>query len=127
MPPHVHTDPEQWNFTLATAVPPSWVPLVPVRRPGSFPEIALQRGRLATDVPIEATSVESVLLSASSPFLLAEEAIPLGGVRVTRRYQFARDHQGGTHLWLSRRTTPAAGPMRRTPLRFDELSSSKPQ
>jgi hypothetical protein len=114
-------DPETWDFTLATPIPPSWVPLVPVQRPGRWPEIVLQRGRLATDEPAEATAVESVILGSTSPFLLCEEEIPDGGVRVTRRYQYARDHRGGTHLWLSRRVAPASGPMRRTPLRFDDL------
>ena len=114
-------DPETWDFTLATPIPPSWVPLVPVHRPGRWPEVVLQRGRLATDDPADTTSVESVVLGATSPFLLCEEEIPDGGIRVTRRYQFARDHRGGTHLWLSRRVTPASGPMRRTPLRFDDL------
>lgn len=110
-----------WDFTLATSIPPSWVPLVPVQRPGQWPEIVLQRGRLATDGPVESADVQSVVLGATSPFLLCEEEIPDGGRRVTRRYQYARDHAGGTHLWMSRRVTPASGPMRRTPLRFDDL------
>jgi hypothetical protein len=116
--------PGVWDYTLMTTVPASWVPLVPVQRTGDlWPQIALRRGQIARTRGDDAapTDPRSVLLHADEPFLLEEEEVPHGGVRVTRRYQMARDADGGVHVWVGRRKTPASGPMRRTPLRFDRL------
>jgi hypothetical protein len=119
--------PGVWDYTLMTTVPASWVPLVPVQRTGNlWPQIALRRGRIAHARGDETapTDPRSVLLHADEPFILEEEEVPHGGVRVTRRYQMARDSDGGVHVWVGRRKTPASGPMRRTPLRFDRLRES---
>jgi hypothetical protein len=62
-----------------------------------------------------------VLLGGQAAFLLQEEEIPSGGIRVTRRYQMARDHDGALHVWVGRKKGPSSGPMRRTPLEFDRL------
>jgi hypothetical protein len=119
--------PGVWDYTLMTTVPASWVPLVPVQRTGNlWPQIALRRGRIAHARGDETapTDPRSVLLHADEPFILEEEEVPHGGVRVTRRYQMARDSDGGVHVWVGRRKAPASGPMRRTPLRFDRLRES---
>jgi hypothetical protein len=111
-----------WDFTLLTSVPPSWVPLVPVQRPaGQWPQMVLQRGVLAVDDPADATDSRSVVLSARTPFVLQEEEIPVGGLRVSRRWQMARGHDGRVVVWVGRLKRPASGPMRRSPLVFDEL------
>jgi hypothetical protein len=118
--------PGLWDYTLMTTVPASWVPLVPVQRTGDlWPQMVLRRGRIAEARTDAAPAVpRSVLLHADEPFLLEEEEVPHGGIRVTRRYQMARDPDGGVHVWVGRRKTPASGPMRRTPLRFDHLRES---
>jgi hypothetical protein len=119
--------PGLWDYTLMTTVPASWVPLVPVQHTGDlWPQVVLRRGRIAHARSDEAapTDPRSVLLRDDEPFILEEEEVPHGGVRVTRRYQMARDSDGGVHVWVGRRKTPASGPMRRTPLRFDRLRES---
>jgi hypothetical protein len=115
--------PGQWDYTLMTEVPASWVPMVPVQLTDDrWPQMVLRRGRIAHPRGTEAaTEPRSVLLDPSRPFLLQEEEVPHGGVRVTRRWQFARGHDGGVFAWIGRRTSPSSGPMRRTPLRFDRL------
>ena len=114
-----------WDFTLLTSVPPSWVPLVPVQRPaGEWPQMVLQRGVMAVENKADATDSRSVVLSARTPFILQEEEVPAGGVRVSRRWQMARDHEGGIVVWVGRLKRPASGPMRRSPLVFDELRTA---
>ncbi len=98
---------------------------MPVQRPGGeWPQVVLKRGVLAVDDPAGATDSRSVVLSARTPFLVQEEEIPAGGVRVSRRWQMARDHEGGVVVWVGRLKRPASGPMRRSPLVFDELRTA---
>ena len=111
-----------WRFQLATDVPDNWVPLVPVRIKGSRPDIVLRRGRIAADAG--AHLPRGRILEPERPFVMREEEIPAGGVRVTRRYQLARSADGGVYLWVGRRKSPSGGPMRRTPLRFDQLTTA---
>lgn len=122
VPPQPPT-PGVWDYTFMTTVPASWVPMVPVQlRDDRWPQLVLRRGRIAHPRGADtATDPRSVLLDPTQPFLLQEEQVPHGGVRVTRRWQFARDHDGGVYVWIGRHTSPSSGPMRRTPLEFDRL------
>ncbi len=111
---------DAWRYQLATDVPDHWVPLVPVRIRGDRPDVVLRRGRIAaSEDPAEANVAKGRILEPEQPFLLCEEELPAGGLRVTRRYQLARSSDGGVHLWTGRRKQPSGGPMKRTPLRFD--------
>lgn len=112
-----------WRYRLATDVPDHWVPLVPVRITAARPEIVLRRGRVAaSDKGASANVAKGRILEPERPFVLCEEELPSGGLRVTRAYQLARSADGGVHLWTGRRKQPSGGPMARTPLRFDELT-----
>jgi hypothetical protein len=110
---------DAWRYRLSTDVPDHWVPLVPVRITTDPPQIALRRGRLALE-PDE-HQARGRILEPERPFVLHEEEIPAGGLRVSRRFQLARGVDGGVHLWVGRRKAPSGGPVRRTPLRFDSL------
>ena len=111
---------DDWQYRLSTDVPDHWVPLVPVRINGTTPQVVLRRGRIATEG--EAQPAKGRILEPEHPFVMREEEIPVGGVKVTRRYQAARGADGKVNLWVGRHKAPSGGPMRRTPLRFDELA-----
>jgi hypothetical protein len=111
---------DDWTYRLSTDVPDNWVPLVPVRIDGQNPQIALRRGRIALEG--DEQPAKGRILEPEHPFVMHEEEIPFGGVRVTRRYQVARGADGKVRAWVGRHKAPAGGPLRRTPLRFDELT-----
>lgn len=94
-----------WRYDLASAVPPHFVPLVPVRVAGST-AIRLQRGRLA--IAGGTAGARGLLLDPARRLLLHEEEVPTSGVRVTRSYQLARGADGAVHLWCGRRKSPGA-------------------
>ncbi len=113
-----------WRYQLATDVPDNWLPLVPVRITGNRPDIVLRRGRLATEG--DAHPARGRILEPGHAFVVCEEEIESGGLRVTRRYQLTRAADGTVHVWVGRRKGPSSGPMRRTPLRFDQLTYTPP-
>ena len=94
-----------WRYDLSSAVPPHYVPLVPVRVDGTA-AIRLQRGRLATTTGT--SGARGLLLEPQRRLLLHEEEVPTSGVRVTRAYQLARGPDGAVHLWSGRRKSPGA-------------------
>jgi hypothetical protein len=107
-------------YKLATEVPDYWVPLVPVKRNTG---LRLERAKLlkldGNEEFIEAHG--SILNSGDSQRLdIFEEEIPREGIRVTRRYQLARWHDGSTHLWIGRRKRVGSGEGS-SGLRFDSL------
>jgi len=114
-----------WRYQLATDIPDNWVPLLPVRIAGAQPDVVLRRARIAvTQDAGDANMAKGRILEPERPFMLYEEELPDGGLRVTRRYQLARSANGGVHLWIGRRKQPSGGPMKRTPLRFDSLTGA---
>jgi hypothetical protein len=107
-------------YKLATEVPDYWVPLVPVKRNTG---LRLERAKLlkldGNEEFIEAHG--SILNSGDTQRLdIFEEEIPREGIRVTRRYQLARWHDGSTHLWIGRRKRVGSGEGS-SGLRFDSL------
>jgi hypothetical protein len=116
---------DAWRYRLATDIPDHWVPLVPVRIKGERPQVVLRRGTIAADADSETGRAKGRILDPEHVFLLREEVVPSGGVRVTRRFQLARGANGSVHLWVGRQARPSGGPMRRTPLKFDVLSGWK--
>src|SRR5262249_50973765 len=71
---------DQWRFRLSTDVPDSWMPLVPVRIERDRPQVALRRGRLAAEG--DGHSPKGCILEPGRSFVVHEEEIPTGGVRV---------------------------------------------
>ncbi len=61
-------------------------------------------------------------LEPGRSFVVHEEEIPTGGVRVERRWQLARGPTGEVLAWVGRQKSPGGGPMARTPLHFDDLT-----
>ena len=112
-----------WRYQLTTDVPDNWVPLVPVLITGAEPDMVLRRGRLAAEE--DAHDARGRILEPEHAFVICEEEIESGGLRVTRRYQLTRAADGGVHVWVGRRKGPSSGPMRRTPLRFDSLTYAR--
>jgi hypothetical protein len=50
-----------------------------------------------------------VLLDPRQPCWLYEEEVPSSGVRIERRWQAGRWHDGSLHVWLQRRKRPGRG------------------
>lgn len=100
------------RWTLApAALPAGWFPLVP-QAPGRLTLGALWSAR-------SAAPRGQVLKALAAPGrVLHQEEVPPSGIRVTRRWQAARDRTGGLHLWVG----AAKGPHRsevEPALRFD--------
>ncbi len=124
-PPGLPKADQPWHFRLGTAVPPGWIPFVPVRLPGPGAQIRLQRARLPAIVDdaglvVDAAARATVLEPTGRPFFLRGEEVPLEGVRVTRSWQLARWTDGAVHLWIGRRKRPGRGE-RSAGLHFDAI------
>ena len=107
-------------YKLATEVPDYWVPLVPVKRPTG---LRLERGKLLKlDGKEEFVEAQGAILEggATNRLDIFEEELPREGVRVTRSYQFARWHDGSSHVWIGRRKRVGSGEGS-SGLRFDSL------
>ncbi len=102
-----------WSYQLATDVP--------VRIEAASPEVVLRRGTIA-GASGGAHQARGRILEPERAFVVNEEEIPSGGVRVDRRRQLARSADGELHLWVRRHKRPPGGLMRRTPLRFDSIA-----
>jgi hypothetical protein len=98
-----------WTYDLATAVPPWFVPLVPVRTDGANPAIRFQRGRMA--IAGGSAGARGLLLEPQRRLLLHEEEVPASGVRVTRAFQMCRGPDGSVHVWIGRRKQPGRTPV----------------
>jgi hypothetical protein len=113
-----------WTFSLASRIPPGWIPLIPrpIARKKSGKavgtDIELRRGRLAGWGPDEGPQAR--LLEPTKALAFKEEALPIGGMLVTRTWQRARGADGRVHLWLGRRKRPGLGEQS-SGLEFDRL------
>jgi len=111
-------------YKLETEVPDYWVPLLPVKNTEGM---RLVRGKVPRrNGKTEFVTAQGRILNPEAPaprsLRIFEEEIPREGVRVTRHYQFARWHDGSTHLWLGRRKRVGSGEGS-SGLRFDVLES----
>lgn len=95
-----------WGYRLQTPVPPSYIPLVPVRTRPPRPAIRLQRGRMAGT----RAGALGLVLEPWRRLLIHEEEVPAGGARVTRAFEWCRSPDGSAHLWIGRRKRPGRGP-----------------
>jgi hypothetical protein len=94
---------EPWRYVVTGSVPENWIPFVPVRlrNDGS---IALRRGQIAVNDGDHRPAARGRILRPDvQRVFLHEEEVPEGGLTVTRRWQTARDVNGGLHLWVGRR------------------------
>jgi hypothetical protein len=49
------------------------------------------------------------VLDPSRPCWIREEEVPKSGIRVDRRWRYARDHLGRGYLWTQLEKAPASG------------------
>ena len=113
---------ENAQYRLASAVPPHWIPLLPVRPDPDSAEIRLSRAAVL-DVDggrRTLTSIAVLLGDPDEPLLIPEEEVPREGAVVRRSFQAARGTDGRLHVWLTHRRSVGRGEGS-SGLRFDTL------
>lgn len=110
-PPPLPTDDPTLHYRLGSTVPDYWIPFLPVQIDAAG-HLQLRRARLP-DAPTQ--PLGNLLAEQPSMFL---EEVPPEGVRLERRYRYARAKDGSSHLWIGRRRTTGRGEGR-SGLRFD--------
>lgn len=119
-------DRERWRYRLEAAPPPWWIPFLPERIGPESAQVRLRRARMQAWEQVSAERARlqlgphGQLLDPRGPRWIAEEEVQRSGVRVERRWQFARWHDGSYHVWLQRRKLPGRGE-RSGGLRWDLL------
>ncbi len=90
-------------YRLETEVPPWWIPMVPIAKPGLNGGFTLRKGSF--------TDVDSAVgrLLRPTPFDVFDEEVPREGVRVRRVPSLMRDEAGVLQRWIARRVAPAGG------------------
>jgi len=116
------------RYLLSSAVPPNWIPLLPVQVPNpaqpTTPGQALSRLKRGALLQADATTkpntaIGDVLLSLSN-LLLYDEEVPREGARLTRQRRLARWTDGSTWLWTSFRNEVGRGEGA-SRLQFDQI------
>lgn len=111
-PPPLSYAGQLWKYRLESKVPPPfWIPFLPERiAPGSA-EVRLRRARMqqweASEVAVPGP--HGVVLDARRPCWIREEEIPRSGIRVDRRWRYARGDDGLGHVWLQLEKGPGRG------------------
>jgi hypothetical protein len=119
-------DEQWWRYRLELPTPPWWIPFVPERVTQEGAEVRLRRARMHSWEPLAAgpaaaaVGPQGMLLDPRRPCWLYEEEVPRSGVRIERRWQFARWHDGSFHVWLQRRKLAGKGE-RSSGIRWDML------
>ncbi len=118
-----------WRYLLETSSPPWWIPLAPERvKAGGDPssEVRLRRARMAVwnqlaegPAPWQ-VGPQGVFLDPRRARRFLEEEVQRDGVRLERRWQIGRWHDGSLHVWLQRRKLAGRGE-RSSGLRWDML------
>jgi hypothetical protein len=67
---------------------------------------------------------QGVFLDPRRPRWIYEEEVPRSGVRLERRWQFGRWHDGSFHVWLQRRKRAGRGE-RSSGVRWDLLETAR--
>ncbi|MGW0658321.1 hypothetical protein [Streptodolium elevatio] len=123
------------GYTLASAVPAHWVPLVPRPTDGRPDQVRLHRTPLqvvdASGMPVPVTGHSRLLDWREDPhapgrlveLAVPEEEVGRSGVRVVRQWQLARWTDGSVHLWLGR-TKRTGGGIATSGLRFDAVDTA---
>jgi hypothetical protein len=122
-PPLISYEAMVWKYRLESGVPPAfWIPFVAERITGGSSEVVLRRARMQ-QWSGSAAGGHGVVLDASRPQWVREEEVPKSGVRVDRRWRYARGSDGRGHLWLQLEKSPAAGE-RSSGVRWDVIEIS---
>jgi hypothetical protein len=100
-------------YRLGSTVPDYWIPFLPVAVDDG--PLQLRRGRL----PTAQSGPRGLFLSYPSQTLFFEE-LPREGIRLQRRYRYARGLDGSTSVWIGRLRSTGTGEGR-SGLRFDYL------
>jgi hypothetical protein len=109
------------TYRVQTAVPPHWIPLLPVSVSAGAHAIRLQLREMLdpeTGTPIRPQSL--LLDTSAGPLELYEEEVPRAGARVRRTYRWTRGTDGSAHVWLARIKTAGRGEGS-SGLRFDTI------
>jgi hypothetical protein len=109
-PPQAQAGGPQIYYTLETPAPDNWIPMAPVQSPQS--ELFLRRGTM--EIPagggaFQLLKVRAVLLEPQHAFLVADRAISRAGLLTERYFRRTRSPDGGTFVWLGRKSGPGAG------------------
>jgi len=113
---------DAWPYRVQTDVPPWWIPLVP-ERVAKGGQIHLRRARMGVweTLPPDQAGPKSRAMDPTRPVTLAEHALPVSGLELTRHWQLGRAYDGKLVLWQSwrRRTGAVARP---SGLQFDAIA-----
>jgi hypothetical protein len=115
------------RYLLASAVPPNWIPLLPVQLPNPLQPntpgqviTRLKRGAvLQIDGRTQVHTARGEVL-ATPNLLLYDEEVPREGVRITRQRRLARWSDGSTWLWTAFQNQAGQGEGA-SALRFDQV------
>lgn len=116
----------QIAYSLETAPPDNWIPMVPVLAPSS--QLYLRRGTM--EVPTSSGFIKlkarGAILEPQHPFFVTDTAVPRSGTQVDRYFRYTRSSDGTIFVWLARKSGQGTG-SGWSGLRFDlvdELTSS---
>ena len=133
LPPDEDAPTLRWR--LGTNVPESWIPFVPVHRPGGTRDIHLLRAAMPRFVDGEEQFVRprtSILRpglageTQTAAYLLDEEEVPRAGVNVHGAIRRARWLDGATVVWHGRTVATGRGETD-SGLRFDAIEVRDPR
>jgi hypothetical protein len=113
------------SYLLARLPPNYWIPLISVRTSSLTPTAAtLQRGAVLPPDP-KALPIPPLgrILEPGHDLVMYDHEVPRSGIRVTRRYRYARWSGGTVHLWAARNKKAGRG-QGSSGLRFDLLERS---
>jgi hypothetical protein len=113
------------EYRVSTSVPDHWLPLVPVRTPGTTEDartIGLMRGTVYHPENGQVFRPIGKILAAD-PLIIKEEEVPREGIKISRAYQYARWTNGEPCLWIGRRKSVGHGEGA-SGLRFDVAEPS---
>jgi hypothetical protein len=111
-----------WAYSLSTAVPDYWLPLVPVQRGTRTTDLELGE-MLVRDRDYDPDPKGEIL--AARDMSIPDEEVPRTGKRVVRRYRRARWTNGETYCWSVREAGLGSGAVS-SDLRFDVVAKRPP-
>lgn len=123
---------QSWRYQLETPHPAWWIPFLPERIERGSAQVRLRRARMQAWDLYQAAAVirqvgpQGVFLDPRRPVWINEEEVPKMGVRLERRWQFGRWHDGSYHVWLQRRKFAGRGE-RSSGLQWDALLPGPPE
>ena len=112
------------TYQIASSVPASWIPFLPVSLDPTKGTVALELAAALgpdghTPISPRGRILQPTGISPGAPYQLPEEEVPRNGLRVQRVFCRSRWIDGSTHLWQLRRVEPGTGETS-SALRFDQ-------